>query len=294
MSRFIPLRIDGDPRDLLLLGRRRRVRLWRLCLGSGAAAQRRRRIDDRRLRRANGTGSRASGRSTIFVRSRIGRSNGPYLDSMSFVTGLKGGRYIIRQSKRTAQQVPKFRSDMTAPEIAAMLESFYRVKAGAIDFKTTGLSPRQFMGYPGFQFDFDHLDTDEVWRRGRAVGAVIDTRLYLVLLDGARAHYYAAALPDFEAVVKSARFETLGDRGNRCRRRFGSGHRRRRNVDIGSCGRSLRRSLARLSGLRRLGRVGGGGIVGHHRFSLPAQRFAAPTSFVALAPTLILAIGRAP
>lgn len=131
--------------------------------------------------------------------------NGSSLDSLSFVTGLKGGRYIIRQSKRAAQQVPKFRSDMTAPEVTAMLESFYRVKAGTVDFKTIGLSPRQFMGYPGFQFDFDHLDTDEVWRRGRAVGAVIDGRLYLVLLDGARSHYFNAALPDFEAVASSAR-----------------------------------------------------------------------------------------
>lgn len=131
--------------------------------------------------------------------------NGSSLDSLSFVTGLKGGRYIIRQSKREAQQVPKFRSDMTAPEVTAMLESFYRVKAGTIDFKTTGLTPRQFMGYPGFQFDFDHLDTDEVWRRGRAVGAVIGGRLYLVLLDGARSHYFNAALPDFEAVANSAR-----------------------------------------------------------------------------------------
>ena len=131
--------------------------------------------------------------------------NGSSLDSLSFVTGLKGGRYIIRQSKRSAQQVPKFRSDMTAPEVTAMLESFYRVKAGTVDFKTTGLIPRQFMGYPGFQFDFDHLDTDEVWRRGRAVGAVIGGRLYLVLLDGARSHYFNAALPDFEAVANSAR-----------------------------------------------------------------------------------------
>lgn len=131
--------------------------------------------------------------------------NGSSLDSLSFVTGLKGGRYIIRQSKRTAQQVPKFRSDMTAPEVTAMLESFYRVKAGTVDFRTIGLSPRQFLGYPGFQFDFDHLDTDEVWRRGRAVGAVVDGRLYLVLLDGARSHYFAAALPDFEAVANSAR-----------------------------------------------------------------------------------------
>ena len=133
--------------------------------------------------------------------------NGSSLDSLSFVTGLKGGRYIIRQSKRAAQQVPKFRSDMTAPEVTAMLESFYRVKAGTVDFKTIGLSPRQFMGYPGFQFDFDHLDTDEVWRRGRSVGAVIDGRLYLVLLDGARSHYFNAALADFEAVANSARLK---------------------------------------------------------------------------------------
>jgi hypothetical protein len=133
--------------------------------------------------------------------------NGPYLDSMSFVTGLRGGRYIIRQNKRDAQQVPKFRSDMTAPEITSMLESFFRVKAGSIDFRTTGLIPRTFMGYPGFQWDYEHLDSDEVWRRGRAAGAVIDGRLYLILYDAARSHYFNAALADFEAIANSARFK---------------------------------------------------------------------------------------
>src|SRR5688500_6258994 len=131
--------------------------------------------------------------------------NGPYLDSMSFVTGLKTGRYIIRQQRRDAQQVPKFRSDMTAPEITAMLESFYRVKAGTVDLRTTSLKPRTLMGYPGFQWDYDHLDQDEVWRRGRTVGAVIGGRLYLVLLDATRMHYFDNAQGDFEAVVNSAR-----------------------------------------------------------------------------------------
>ena len=37
-----------------------------------------------------------------------------------------------------------------------------------------------------------------------AVGAVIDGRLYLILLDAARAHYYPQALPDYEAMVRSA------------------------------------------------------------------------------------------
>ena len=130
--------------------------------------------------------------------------NGPYLDGISFVTGLKNDRYLLRQRRTDAQQVPKFRSNMTPPEIAAMLESFFRVRGGAVDFRTLGIQPRPFLGQPGFQFDYEHLDGDELWRKGRVVGAVINGRLYLVLFDAARSHYYNAVLPDFEAIVASA------------------------------------------------------------------------------------------
>lgn len=131
--------------------------------------------------------------------------NGPILDGLSFVTGLKNGRTLIRQRKSDDQQVPNFRSDMTPPEIAAMLESLYRVRGGAVEFKTLSLQPRPFLGANGFELDYEHLDSDELWRKGRVVGAVIGGRLYLILFDAARAHYYAAGLPDFEAVVASAR-----------------------------------------------------------------------------------------
>jgi hypothetical protein len=131
--------------------------------------------------------------------------NGPYLDGISFVTGLKDGKALVYQRSRDDRQVPKFRSNMTPLEITAMIESLFRVRAGAVDFKTVSLSPRTFMGYNGFQYDYEHLDGDEVRRKGRAVGAVIDGRLYLILFDAARSHYYGALLPDFEAVVNSAR-----------------------------------------------------------------------------------------
>jgi len=130
--------------------------------------------------------------------------NGPYLDGISFVSGLKSGRYLIRQSKRADQQVPKFRSDMTPPEIVAMLESLYRVKGGAVEFRTLSLQPRPFLGTGGFQLDYEHLDSDELWRKGRAVGAVINGQLYLILFDAARSHYYGTILPDFESIVSSA------------------------------------------------------------------------------------------
>ena len=131
--------------------------------------------------------------------------NGPYLDGISFVSGLKSGRYLIRQSKRADQQVPKFRSDMTPPEITAMLESLYRVKGGAVEFRTLSLQPRAFLGTGGFQLDYEHLDSDELWRKGRAVGAVINGQLYMILVDAARSHYYGTVLPDFESIVASAR-----------------------------------------------------------------------------------------
>jgi hypothetical protein len=131
--------------------------------------------------------------------------NGPILDGISFVSGMKSGRYLIRQRKSADQQVPKFRADMTPPEIAAMLESLYRVRGGAVEFRTLNLQPRPFLGAAnGFQLDYEHLDSDELWRKGRVVGAVIGDRLYLVMFDAARSHYYNAALPDFEAIVGSA------------------------------------------------------------------------------------------
>jgi hypothetical protein len=131
--------------------------------------------------------------------------NGPLLDQITFITGLKSGKAMVRQWRTTDQQIPPFRADMTAPEIAAMLETLYRVRGGAVDFRTLALQPRPVLGTSGFQLDYEHLDSDELWRKGRAVGAVVGGQLYLVMYDAARSHYYDAALPDFEAVVASAR-----------------------------------------------------------------------------------------
>jgi hypothetical protein len=131
--------------------------------------------------------------------------NGPLLDGISFVTGLKSQKTLVRQSRRDDRQVPKYRDNMTAPEVAAMLESLFRVRGGTVDFKTLGLAPRNFLGAPGYQYDFEHLDGDEVWRRGRAVGATVNGRLYLILYDAARAQYDDAGLGDFEAIARSAR-----------------------------------------------------------------------------------------
>ncbi|HEV2080271.1 MAG TPA: hypothetical protein VGR19_10320 [Allosphingosinicella sp.] len=130
--------------------------------------------------------------------------NGPALDGISFISGLQNNRPIVYQRRKDDRKVPNFRADMTPQEIADMIESFYLIRGGSVSFDMTGLQPRTFMGHPGFQLDYRHLGGDEVDRQGRAVGAVINGRLYLALFDAARLHYFPAALPEFERIVASA------------------------------------------------------------------------------------------
>jgi hypothetical protein len=131
--------------------------------------------------------------------------NGQLLDSLSFIGGLEHDKRIVQQRRKADRKVPNFRADMSPPEIAAMIESFYRIRAGASTFTMMNLSPRPFLGHPGFQFDYDYLGGDEVERQGRAVGAIINDRFYLALFDAARMHYFPAGLPEFERIVESAR-----------------------------------------------------------------------------------------
>lgn len=130
--------------------------------------------------------------------------NGPILDSISFVGGLKDGKAIVRQRKKDDRQVPVFRANMTPPEIVSMIESLYRIRAGAAEFGTTGLKPATFLGRPGFQLDYDYLDTNEIKRRGRSYGAVVNGELYMMLLDAARSNYFGAAVADFDAMARGA------------------------------------------------------------------------------------------
>lgn len=130
--------------------------------------------------------------------------NGPILDSIGFIAALKDGKAIVRQRRKEDRQVPVFRSNMTPPEIVSMIESLYRIRGGAAEFAMTGLKPATFLGRQGYQLDYDYLDQNEIKRRGRSYGAVIDGRLYLMLLDATRMHYFEHALPDFEAMARGA------------------------------------------------------------------------------------------
>jgi hypothetical protein len=130
--------------------------------------------------------------------------NGPVLDSITFIGGLKDGRAIAKQRPKDDRKVPVFRAAMTPQDLISMVESYYRIKSGAQVFETVGVAPGTLAGKPAVQFDYRYVAEDEVKRRGRSMIAVVNGKLYLMSLDGTAVHYFDAALPEFELLAASA------------------------------------------------------------------------------------------
>lgn len=130
--------------------------------------------------------------------------NGPLLDTIRFVGGLEAGQAITKQKPKDDRKVPVFRPDMTPQDLASMLESYYRIVSNASTFATTNVTPKPFLGQTGIQIDFDYVTADEVKRRGRAVMAVVNAKLYLVSFNAASMHYYDSLLAEFDTIASSA------------------------------------------------------------------------------------------
>jgi len=130
--------------------------------------------------------------------------NGPLIDSITFIVGLRDGASIARQTATTDRQVPAFHADMSPDDLTTMIESYYRIRLEAKVFKTTRVAPRKFLGGPGMQIDYNYMLGDEVRRRGCAVIDVHDGKLYLLMLDGTALHYFDGVQSEFQGIVSSA------------------------------------------------------------------------------------------
>ena len=141
--------------------------------------------------------------ASSMLKSELWTQNGPVLDAIIFLGAVQDGAAIVQQQKKEDRQVPVFHASMTPQDLVGMVESYYRIRAGATIFESENLKPTTFLGAKGLDFTYRYVGSDSVKRRGRTVLAVIDQKLYLMTLDGATS-YFAAAQPQLESILASA------------------------------------------------------------------------------------------
>lgn len=129
-------------------------------------------------------------------------ADGVTLDMVLFYVGIADGAPLGRAG---GAQAPVFRAGML-PHDAVELYEANVTRDGAI-FRLERLAPARFGGAEGFVFEHTTTPRSGAQLRGRAYGAVVDGRLYLMSYSAPAAHFYAKHLPAVEALAASAKIK---------------------------------------------------------------------------------------
>lgn len=132
--------------------------------------------------------------------------NGVPLDHVRFFIGIDAGAPLHPSGSKTGKREAVFEARMEPEDIVELFSAFVSADGG--NFQLDKLAPCPFAGGDGFRFDFTRIRKgDEVTVKGTGYGRVANGKLYLMVFQAARIHYYAAVFPKVEALAASARID---------------------------------------------------------------------------------------
>ena len=126
------------------------------------------------------------------------------LDALEFWVGYRDGQALAEPGKDKRPLV--FKSAMQPHEVVALFEGLYGRDGST--FKLLKLAPQEFLGGPGFRFDFELLrKADDVRALGVAWVAVRNGELFAMTFSAPRLGFYPSHLPKVEQAAASARLK---------------------------------------------------------------------------------------
>ena len=148
--------------------------------------------------------------------SRVGRNaeswtlDGLSLNDITFYGGIADDQTLFKEIDKKEKPLPRFSKTMLLPDVASLFEGSYRIANGTSLFTIDSIEPSMFAGRPGFHFAYSFtVETDEVRRKGEAVGAIVDGRLYMITFEAPVIHYFARDVDAFRNLAASAHFAVV-------------------------------------------------------------------------------------
>lgn len=130
--------------------------------------------------------------------------DGEQLNDVTFYAGVEPGEPLVRERNRKREPLPKFRGSTLLVEVPELLEGTYRAYRHIGTFTVTASRPQPFLGRDGVAFSYDYLDSDDLPRKGEAVAAIVNGRLYMMTFDAPRLHFFDRTVGGYRALVAGA------------------------------------------------------------------------------------------
>jgi hypothetical protein len=124
------------------------------------------------------------------------------VDALRFYVGIKDGQEIARTpNKDTAAVV--FKATMQPQDIVGLYQTL--LSRGGSSFTLEKLEPAEFIGMPGFRFEYTVIrKTDDVRLKGVAWGAVRNGELFVINYSAPRLAFFPKYVGQVEALARSA------------------------------------------------------------------------------------------
>jgi hypothetical protein len=103
------------------------------------------------------------------------------------------------------EKAHRFGSEMDAFELRELFVATWSVRKNWEHVEATGLRPVKLGSWPGFRFEFTCMNDEGLEYRGLVTGAVVESRLYMILYQAPRQYYYERYAEQVEAMLRSIR-----------------------------------------------------------------------------------------
>ena len=136
-------------------------------------------------------------------RSEAWTRDGVNLNELTFFGGISDGESILWQGYMTAEKLPKFRPDMLPTDIAEMFEATNRMVLQSPVFKMGKVEPAKLGTHGGVRFSYSYsAQAEDIERRGEAVAAIVEGKLYIVNFVAPSLHYFDASIGEVRTMVE--------------------------------------------------------------------------------------------
>lgn len=137
-------------------------------------------------------------------RSERWTRDGLALNELTFFAGVRDGEALYFKPFLADKDLPKFRSDMLPTELVELFENSNRAILGSSVFTIGKVEPSMLGKYDAVRFAYSYAAQDEgLTRRGEAVAAIVEGRLYLVNFVAPAIHYFDRDIAEIRQLIST-------------------------------------------------------------------------------------------
>ncbi len=136
-------------------------------------------------------------------RSEAWTRDGVNLNELTFFGAIADGESILRQGWMVSEKLPRFKSDMLLTDIAELFEKTNRIVLQSPVFKMGKVEPARLGSHDGVRFSYSYAaQAEDIERKGEAVAAIVEGRLYMVNYVAPSLHYFDAGIGDVRTMIE--------------------------------------------------------------------------------------------